>query len=140
MELYEGELTALKAGFYMSEYDMTRVINYWGAWCPPCKAELPDFDRIAREYGGLAMVIAIHSAYNADMGKPYVEENFSGSHIIFGEEADGSSAYYEAMGGDGNYPLTVILDADGTVIWRQVGMTDYETLKAVIDGVLAKYQ
>lgn len=142
VELYEGELydrTGLEMGG-RCEFGCVRVINYWGAWCPPCKAELPDFDRIAREYGGLAMVIAIHSAYNADMGKPYVEENFSGSHIIFGEEADGSSAYYEAMGGDGNYPLTVILDVDGTVMWRQVGMTDYETISAVLDGILGRDQ
>ena len=27
------------------------VINFWATWCPPCKQELPDFDKLCKEYG-----------------------------------------------------------------------------------------
>ena len=26
------------------------VLNFWGSWCPPCRAEMPSFESIYREY------------------------------------------------------------------------------------------
>ena len=27
------------------------LINFWATWCPPCKSEMPDFDRVYADYG-----------------------------------------------------------------------------------------
>lgn len=27
------------------------VINFWGTWCPPCRAELPEFERAYQQFG-----------------------------------------------------------------------------------------
>ncbi|NCC65531.1 MAG: TlpA family protein disulfide reductase, partial [Spirochaetia bacterium] len=27
------------------------VINYWASWCPPCKEELPHFQKAYETYG-----------------------------------------------------------------------------------------
>ena len=135
VELYKGELTALEAGFYMSEYDMTRVIHYWGAWSESAAGSLADLDSIAQKYYGFAAVIAIHSSYLPDMGKAYVEENFWKSKIVFGQDT-GDESYFHDMGGDDTWPMTVILDADGTVIWRQVGEVDEATISAVLNDMI----
>ena len=49
------------------------VLNFWGTWCPPCVAELPDFDRIAREYADKVEVIAVHGVLG-DTGPAYIAQ------------------------------------------------------------------
>lgn len=36
------------------------VINFWATWCPPCKRELPDFDRLCREYGDRVVFMMVN--------------------------------------------------------------------------------
>ncbi|MGZ9275075.1 MAG: TlpA family protein disulfide reductase, partial [Nitrospira sp.] len=27
------------------------MLNFWGTWCAPCAAEMPDLDALQRQYG-----------------------------------------------------------------------------------------
>ena len=59
------------------------IFNVWATWCPPCKAELPDFNRIASEYKDKVVIIAadVDAGYNG--ASNYVQQNFPDSDIIF---------------------------------------------------------
>ena len=45
-------------------------------------------------------------------------------------------AYYEALGGTGSYPYTVILDENGVIAYKLTGAMSYEQLKSAIDNLL----
>ena len=119
------------------------VINFWGTWCGPCKSELPDFDRIATDFADDLTIYAIHSSYGYEDASSYVEKNFASSKIVFlkdylideGDEYSGD-VIYELLGGEGYYPYTLILDQDGTVVYKHTGTMSYNELAAVIDGLL----
>ncbi len=103
------------------------ILNFWGTWCGPCMLELPDFDLIATEYADQVNVVALHSDYCKENAYAYVQENFPNSKIIFG--VDTAEAYYTKLGGDGSYPMTWILDENGVIIAKYVGMINYSILR-----------
>ncbi len=114
------------------------IINIWGTWCPPCRNELPEFDRIASDFKDEVTVVAVHSTdYNNIPPQDYVKENFPESEIIFlmDKESEDSDfdAYYAAVGGAGYYPFTVILDKNGRISETITGATNYDRLVAEIN-------
>jgi len=36
------------------------LLDFWGTWCQPCQAEMPDVDALAREHPGRVLTIAMH--------------------------------------------------------------------------------
>ena len=113
------------------------IINIWATWCPPCKAELPDFDKVASEYKDDVVIIAAHTPRGSEDAKDYVDLNFSESDIIFAYDTT-DSATYLAAGGVGYVPHTAILDENGMIIYSDYGVLTYEQLVSLIEGQLSK--
>lgn len=120
------------------------VINFWGTWCPPCVAELPEFDKVANEYGEQITMIAIHSVSNFNQeAVSHVKENFSDSKIIFAKDENlgqGNVAFdecYETFGGKGYYPHIIVLTKDGVIVYSDSGALHGEDLAILIDIALA---
>ncbi len=120
------------------------VLNFWGAWCAPCKQELPYFNQVASEYStDDVVVITIHTSWNGDeTPSSYISNNYPNSNMLFvvdsklsGSEAD---AYYTALGGKGSYPMTLVLDERGVITEKVSGSMEYEELKAAVDEVLGE--
>lgn len=108
------------------------ILNIWATWCPPCKAELPDFDKIAAEYGEDVAVIAAHVPSGKESAPSYVQTNLPDSNIVFAYDTDRLDAY-SAAGGEGGIPRTIIIDRDGIILYGHTGMMSYEQLKSIIE-------
>ena len=109
------------------------IINIWATRCPPCKEELPDFNRIASEYAGEVVIIAAHEDYTKSAAPSYVETNFPDSKIIFAYDTPRGDAYY-AAGGNGYIPQTAIIDQNGVIIYSNYGILSYERLVSIIEA------
>lgn len=107
------------------------VFNIWATWCPPCMKELPDFSNIASEYSDDVVVIAAHASYNNQNAKTDVSTYFSDSKIIFAYDTPYNAAY-NAAGGDGYVPYTVVLDRNGIIVYSNSGILSYDQLCQMI--------
>ncbi len=113
------------------------ILNIWATWCPPCKAELPDFHKIASEYKDDVVIIAAHTPSGNANAKAYVDQNFPETDVIFAYDTPDSRAYL-AAGGDIYVPQTAIIDENGVIIYADSGLMTYEQLVAIIEGQLGK--
>ena len=112
------------------------VINFWAAWCSPCKSELPDFDKVAAEYKDSVTVLAIHLHDTRIDGEAYIAENFAETSILFGYDSVGDTFYY-LLGGPDTIPMTLIIDENGVIVNRYETRISEQTLKEAIDAALA---
>lgn len=111
------------------------ILNLWASWCPPCKAELPDFDRIATEYKDQVVIVAADVDAGNGGAYNYVQQNFPESDIIFAYDTVYGTAYSLA-GGNGYVPYTAIMDQNGVIVYSDSGMLSHTVLVNIIEGLL----
>ena len=111
------------------------ILNLWASWCPPCKAELPDFDRIATEYKDQVVIVAADVDAGTGSAYSYVQQNFPESDIIFAYDTVYGTAYSLA-GGNGYVPYTAIMDQNGVIVYSDSGMLSHTVLVNIIEGLL----
>ncbi len=114
------------------------VINFWGTWCGPCKAELPFFDQLASNYEDTVSVIAVHSYLQRSEGPAYIQKNYAGSKITFARDYSEDAGYYTALGnGADTWPMTVVLDERGVILASTVQtFHSYEDLHDYLSGLI----
>jgi thiol-disulfide isomerase/thioredoxin len=49
-------------------------VNFWATWCGPCRRELPDIQRLARELGDDLVVLAVNEEESRDQALAFWDE------------------------------------------------------------------
>ena len=114
------------------------VINFWGVWCGPCVNELPHLEEIAENYADTVTVVAIHSTQDHKKMPQFLAKNYPDSPIVFAWETDDAynGEYYLKLGGEGYYPYTVVLNAEGIVTATKVGGMTYQEMQELVEGAM----
>ena len=135
-----GELTEQTYSPETSRGKVT-VINFWGTWCDPCKAELPYFDQVASEDPDI-VIVTVHSILDAPTAPEYISTNYPNSNMLFTQDSmqtvDGAEYdVFTLLGGRNSYPRTLILDSEGVITFAFTGSLHYEELVAEIANAKA---
>ncbi|MFT3887852.1 MAG: TlpA disulfide reductase family protein [Arachnia sp.] len=140
----EREAAPVLAGSTLSGDDIstadfagtTIVVNVWGSWCAPCRAEASQLVEAAKQLGERATFLGLNTR-DLDVAPALAfERAFELTYpSIF--DPDG-----ELLLGFGQLPpkaipSTVVIDADGKVAARVLGEVDAKTLVGIVDDVEA---
>ena len=109
------------------------ILDFWATWCPPCRAEVPDFVRIQSKYRdkGLVVVGLSMDAGGAKDVRPFAEEfNVNYAMLIAKEETP------NAYGGIAGIPTTFVLDRQGRIVKKFVGKTEMKDFEEAIQPLL----
>lgn len=104
------------------------VINFFAEWCPPCIAEMPDFEAVHQDVGDQVGFLGLSYLESPELGMSVVE--LTGVTYDVGRDPDGGA--YETFGAIG-MPTTVFVDEAGTVLEVYNGALTESQLRERID-------
>ena len=112
------------------------VLNFWAALCPPCRAEIPEFERVHHERSGEVTILGIDigpqqllgtreegQALLAELGVTYAAGTTFDDTVVRG---------FEILG----MPTTFFIAADGTVVRKWGGILDEDKLNELVDELV----
>jgi thiol-disulfide isomerase/thioredoxin len=121
-ELHRGagfSLTGLDGRTYSLAALRGRVVmvNFWATWCPPCRKELPDLDRLARRYRTKGLTVLAIS----DEERETVTKFLAGRGYAFPVLLDPGRKAHAAFDVEG-IPNTFVFDRDGRLAAQAIDM------------------
>ncbi len=98
------------------------VVHFWATWCPPCRAEFPEFTKYATAEAGEAAVAVL--PVSVDQSAEPVGPFLSSAQARFPVYLDGGLANaFEVTA----IPTTIVLDREGRVAFRREGAVDWSS-------------
>lgn len=110
-------------------------LNFWAKWCPPCRAEMPDIQKLYESYGEDAEVVILAVATPNVGGESdeadviaFLEENGYTYPVVM--DPTGRVLYDYGIHA---FPTTFMIDAEGNVFGYVTGAMNGETMQSIID-------
>ncbi|MEJ7624062.1 MAG: TlpA disulfide reductase family protein [Pyrinomonadaceae bacterium] len=111
------------------------VLNFWATWCEPCKKEMPDLTAIQNDYAALGVQV-IGAAGDAASDSAKVLKFIREYKLNFPVWLGGSTEDMARFGLGTVLPATVIIDKNGKIVWREVGVIKPVELRKELDRIL----
>lgn len=110
------------------------VMNLWASWCPPCRAEMPDLQRLSLAYAKRdVVVLGVNQGESADRARAFASS--LGIHFpIIVDEQQQYGRVYAALG----LPTTILIDRSGKVVRGFDGALTYDQMVSALQPLLRK--
>jgi thiol-disulfide isomerase/thioredoxin len=141
-DLLKRQLKSLDQGsFRLADFrGKVMVLNLWATWCGPCRMEVPDYEKVRKEYAGKAVefigLTTEDPRTSSDRVKKFARDFNFGFHLGW---ADRETAF-TLMEGRNAIPQTLVIAADGRVVshWRGYSRSQSgDRLRDAIDRALS---
>jgi thiol-disulfide isomerase/thioredoxin len=112
------------------------VVNVWGSWCPPCRAEAPMLAAAARDLGRKGVVFLGINSRNPERAGPLAFQRRYKVPYQSIYDPDGRSllAFHGTLSPN-SIPSTVVVDRQGRVAASAIGEVTRTTLYDLVDEV-----
>ena len=114
------------------------VLNFWFPSCPPCVAEMPEFEEAYQQFKGDGVEfigVQLLGLDTSEDGQAFVERLNVNYALGPDETADSSSEIVKNYGVSG-FPTTVFIDRDGNISRTWSGPLNLEKLQELIREIL----
>lgn len=106
------------------------IINHWATWCGPCRLEMPEIVKAARENPDLVVIAANHMEGAANV-EAFAREFEMMMPVVL--DAEGRLSELFAVRA---FPTTQFIDRDGRLAAEWIGLLTPERLQELLAGVL----
>ena len=108
------------------------VLNFWASWCPPCRAEMPEFERVWQTYRERDVVfVGVATSDRTDKAQAFLLE----SGVSYPNALDAGNDV-AALFNAASLPTTVFIDRAGRIVTRRVGAMTAQQVAAQVEELL----
>ncbi|MFD6826279.1 TlpA family protein disulfide reductase [Streptomyces sp. NPDC060085] len=116
------------------------VLNVWGSWCPPCRAEAPNFVKVAKETAGQGVQFVGINTRDANVSLARSFEKAKGVTYpsLFDPTGKLMLRFKKGTLNPQTIPSTLVIDRDGKIAARTLQALSEDKLREMLDPVLAE--
>ena len=115
------------------------LLDFWATWCPPCKEGIPHLNQLYREYrkDGLGVIgISLDRGGPEEVRRFLDQKGVEDINVMGNEEVFQAYSGLPGLGKIQGIPMVFIVDREGRVRKKFVGLTPKQTLEATIKPIL----
>jgi thiol-disulfide isomerase/thioredoxin len=101
------------------------IVNFWATWCGPCRAEIPMLMALQAKYPDTLLIIGV----SEDEEGPDVVRAFAAERKMNYPVVMSTAPIREIFPGVAALPTSFILDRDGRIVQKHVGLTTARDLE-----------
>lgn len=113
------------------------VINVWGSWCAPCRAEAPELQQAHEESADRAVFIGIDTRDPDPAPARAFVRSFGISYPSIHDPDGRTLLEFSGELPPSGIPSTLVIDAEGRVAARVIGVVNKTTLLGLIEDTAA---
>lgn len=139
----DGVFAVSDADYTLREHDgKVRVINFWATWCSACKHELPFFNDLAVAYPEVEVIAICGASGPQNVVEGWMNNEKEDAQAKGWADYDVTFVFtpdkqlYDALGGKGFWPMTIIVDEAGVIRFSGEVEMDFAKLKAEVEPLL----
>ncbi|OCT12493.1 thiol-disulfide oxidoreductase [Paenibacillus pectinilyticus] len=119
----------------LSEYKGKPVlVNFWGTFCPPCKEEMPDLQKMYDKYKAQGVVFL---EVNVDKNKVTVQGFMDQYKLNMPVLLDANEVVRKTYGVM-DYPTTFFIGADGKIAVKKIGQMEESFIDTTLANLVTK--
>ncbi|HEY2287661.1 MAG TPA: TlpA disulfide reductase family protein [Streptosporangiaceae bacterium] len=111
------------------------VINFWGSWCAPCRAEAPDLSALATHYAGHGVRFLGVDIRDDPVGADAFTKDFNVTYPSLNDPSDALALAFRGTVPPAAIPTTLVIDRRGRIAARILGSVSYDSLRTLITQV-----
>jgi thiol-disulfide isomerase/thioredoxin len=103
------------------------VVNFWATWCAPCRVEIPEFIALQQANPGRVQIVGLSMDESEEDVRAFLK-----AHDVSYPVAMVTAEVAEQFGSVVGLPTTFVLDPEGRIIARHVGLVNMDVYRDVI--------
>jgi len=136
MPAYKAELLDGQPFDIAAERGNVVFLNLWATWCMPCRAEIPELEKLHTEYAaqGFKVVGVSLDESGKESVQKFVTDNSMTYPIALDPEGKLANVFQTTV-----IPTSVLIDRTGKIVWKRYGLISVdEELMSVLKTALAQ--
>lgn len=108
------------------------IVNFWATWCPPCREEMPHFERLRQERGHEVEIVAVNVYEPPEKVAEFYQELGLTFPAALDRNGEVSSRYLVRP-----MPTSFFIDRAGVIRARYFGAMSYSVMEGLLDLTLS---